>query len=51
MMAGFVVGAPVVSLLVLPRNTLAAQGSTEPGTVHMGIASFHDLLLQRCQQM
>jgi plastocyanin len=39
-MAGFVVGATVVSLLVLPGNTQTAQASTEPGTVHMGIASF-----------
>jgi hypothetical protein len=39
-MAGFVVGATVVSLLVTSGNTLAAQASTELGTVHMGIASF-----------
>src|SRR5437660_5868901 len=39
-LAGFVVGATVVSLLVLPGNTQAAQSSTEQGTVHMGIASF-----------
>ena len=39
-LAGFVVGATVVSLLVLPGNTQAAQTSTEPGTVHMGLASF-----------
>lgn len=39
-MAGFVVGATVVSLLVLPGNTQTAQASTEPGAVHMGIASF-----------
>jgi plastocyanin len=39
-LAGFVVGATVVSLLVLPGNTRAAQAPTEPGTVHMGIASF-----------
>jgi len=38
--AGFVVGATVVSLLVLPGNTQTAQASTEPGTVHMWIASF-----------
>src|SRR5437764_8213020 len=42
-MAGFVVGATVVSLLVLLGNTQAAQASTEPGTVHMGIASFSKL--------
>ena len=39
-MAGFVVGTAVVSLLVLSGNTPTAQASTEPGTVHMGIASF-----------
>jgi plastocyanin len=39
-MAGFVVGATAVSLLVLSGNTPTAQASTEPGTVHMGIASF-----------
>src|SRR5260370_20567192 len=42
MMAGFIIGATVVSLLVLPGNTSAAQSNqaTKPGTVHMGIASF-----------
>ena len=41
-MAGFIIGATVVSLLVLPGNTSAAQSNqaTKPGTVHMGIASF-----------
>src|SRR5215467_7110532 len=39
-MAGFVVGATVVSLLVLSGSTRAAQASTEQGVVHMGIASF-----------
>src|SRR5207245_4195933 len=32
--------ATVVSLLVISGNTLAAQASTDPGIVHMGIASF-----------
>jgi plastocyanin len=40
LMAGFVVGATIVSLLVLPGNTSAAPASTEADTVHMGIASF-----------
>src|SRR5260221_12129335 len=41
-MAGFLIGATVVSLLVLPGNTSAAQSNqaTQPGIVHMGIASF-----------
>ena len=39
-MAGFVIGTTIVSLLVVSGNTPAAQASTEPGTVHMGIASF-----------
>jgi plastocyanin len=39
-MAGFVVGATVVSLLVVSGNTGTAQASSEQGTVHMGIASF-----------
>src|SRR5205814_6751401 len=39
-LAGFVVGATVVSLLVLPGNTQAAQSSTRPCTVHIGSASF-----------
>jgi plastocyanin len=39
-MAGFVVGATVVSLLVLSGNTAAAQASSKQGAVHMGIASF-----------
>jgi plastocyanin len=41
-MAGFILGAAVVSLLVLTGNTSSAQSnqSTEPGTAHMGIASF-----------
>ena len=40
--AGFILGATVVSLLVLPGNTSAAQSNqaAEAGTVHMGIASF-----------
>ena len=41
-MAGFVVGATVVSLLVLPGNTLAAQASTQPGTVHIGSSASHN---------
>src|SRR5947209_7797871 len=40
MMAGFVVGTTVVSLLVLSGNTLAAEASADPRTVHLGIASF-----------
>lgn len=42
MMAGFIIGASAVSLLVLPGNTSAAQSNqaTEAGIVHMGIASF-----------
>jgi len=39
-MAGFVVGATVVSLLLLSGNTPTTQASTGPGTVHMGIARF-----------
>ncbi|MBV9259621.1 MAG: hypothetical protein JO215_16540 [Ktedonobacteraceae bacterium] len=40
-LAGFVIGATVVSLLVLPGATSAhSNQATEPGTVHMGIANF-----------